>query len=121
MTSPSNSFRERLELAVRTREGSVAARVQGTGGAAERGFGVCGGLAGGWADVEPRPSGPCLGRQEVNRLPTAEAPHLAQTHPDVCLFCPDWFLSWASSHSPPGSWTDLSHRSLPWDQVQAPR
>lgn len=96
MTSPSNSFRERLELAVRTREGSVAARVQGTGGAAERGFGVCGGLAGGWADVEPRPSGPCLGRQEVNRLPTAEAPHLAQTHPDVCLVCPT-----GSSAGPP--------------------
>lgn len=61
MTSPSNSFRETLELAVSTREGSVAARVQGTGGAAQRGFGVCGGLAGGWADVEPRRAGPAWG------------------------------------------------------------
>jgi len=42
MTSPSNSFRERLEPAFSTREGSVAARVQETGGAAERGFWVCG-------------------------------------------------------------------------------
>ena len=46
MTSPSNLFRERLELAFSMREGSVAARVQGIGGAAERDFGVCGGLAG---------------------------------------------------------------------------
>lgn len=117
MTSPSNSFRETLELAVSTREGSVAARCRGQ---EELHKGVLGFVeawqAGGqmWSPAERALPGETGSESTANCLG-------APTSPRRLPGLPDWFLSWASSHSLPGSWTDLSHRSLPWDQVQAPR